>query len=287
MRPILAVLPIGLALACDPPQPATAALPVEATVVEAPAAPTAWPLNPPDPASMPEGPLGDSIRRGEVLVRHTARELPQHVGAAMNCTSCHLQAGTVAKAGPWVGIAGVFPEYRSRNDQVITLADRVNDCFQRSMNGSPLPVDSADMTAILAYMTWLSQGVPVGLSVEGRGFPHLDAPAPPDPAHGQALYAEKCVACHGAEGQGVTGPDGEPVFPPLWGDRSFNISAGMARQNTAAAFIRWNMPLGQGGSLSDQDAQDLAAFFTVQPRPDFARKGEDWSHGGKPADARY
>jgi thiosulfate dehydrogenase len=264
MRPILAVLPLGLALACDPPQPPTPAPSVEATVVGAAAAPTSWPLNPPDPASMPEGPLGDSIRRGEVLVRHT-----------------------VAKAGPWVGIAGVFPQYRSRNDQVITLADRVNDCFERSMNGSPLPLDSADMTAILAYMTWLSQGVPVGLSVQGRGFPHLDAPPPPDPAHGRVLYAERCVACHGADGQGVSGPDGEPVFPPLWGDRSFNISAGMARQNTAAAFVRWNMPLGQGGSLSDQDAQDLAAFFTVQPRPDFARKGEDWAHGGRPADARY
>ena len=78
-----------------------------------------------------------------------------------------------------------------------------------------------------------------------------------------------------------------PSFRRCGGDRSFNISAGMARQNTAAAFVRWNMPLGQGGSLSDQDAQDLAAFFTVQPRPDFARKGEDWAHGGRPADARY
>ena len=61
----------------------------------------------------------------------------------------------------------------------------------------------------------------------------------------------------------------------------------MARLNTAAAFAKANMPLGQGGSLSDQDAFDVAAFFIRQPRPDFGRKSEDWPKGGKPEDARY
>jgi hypothetical protein len=64
---------------------------------------------------------------------------------------------------------------------------------------------------------------------------------------------------------------------PLWGEESFNIGAGMARTYTAAAFVKRNMPialhdrfpLGQGG-LSDQDAVDVAEFFTHQPRPDFA-----------------
>ena len=55
----------------------------------------------------------------------------------------------------------------------------------------------------------------------------------------------------------------------------------------AAAFIKYNMPLGKGGTLTDQEAVDVAAYVTQQPRPDFAQKAADWPKGGKPSDARY
>ena len=84
---------------------------------------------------------------------------------------------------------------------------------------------------------------------------------------------------------------------PLNKDRSdalFNIGAGMARTYTAAAFVKRNMPiafgthfpLGQGG-LTDQEAVDVAEYFSHMPRPDFPDKVKDWPKGGKPADARY
>lgn len=241
----------------------------------------------PDPATIPEGKLGESIRHGELLLTDTRKQLPDHVGNGLDCTSCHLDGGTKAKAGPWVGIAGVFPEFRTRNAKVNQLPDRVNDCFERSLNGKPLDPTGPEMTDIVAYMTWASQGVPTGVSVEGRGFPKIKDPPTPDPAHGKDVYGQKCASCHGAEGKGLKGPDGAYSFPPLWGDDSFNIAAGMARLDTAAAFVRWNMPLGQGGTLTDQEAYDLAAYFTTQPRPDFARKDQDWPEGGKPKDARY
>ena len=85
----------------------------------------------------------------------------------------------------------------------------------------------------------------------------------------------------------MTKPDGGYLFPALWGPKSFNVGAGMARLNNAAAFVKQNMPLGQGGTLSDQEAFDVAAYFTSQPRPDFAGKSEDWPKGDKPVDARY
>lgn len=286
-----AVAPTATQAASAAPSAPTAAstAPVAAVAVApSPAArPATWPLTAPDPATIPDGPVGDAVRRGQLLVTRTREELPDHVGNGLHCTSCHLQGGTVANAGPWVGIPGVFPEYRSRNARVNVLQERVNDCFERSMNGTPLPTDGEDMTAIVAYMTWLSQGVPSGVPVEGRGFARIKEPPTPDPVHGEKLYAEKCVACHGTDGAGREGPDGSYVFPALWGDRSFNIAAGMARLDTAAAFVKWNMPLGQGGSLTDQEAYDIAAYFIAQPRPDFARKGEDWPKGGKPRDARY
>jgi len=31
----------------------------------------------------------------------------------------------------------------------------------------------------------------------------------------------------------------------------------------------------------------VAAYFTRQPRPDFARKSQDWPKGDKPSDAPY
>jgi thiosulfate dehydrogenase len=270
---------IWLALPADPPP---AAPPATAT-----AQPVEWPNRAPDPATIPEGPLGDAIRRGQQLVTHTRDELPEHVGADLNCTSCHLKGGTVPDAGPWVGLPGEFPEYRARNDKVVTLEGRVNDCFERSMNGEPLDPAGQDMTAIVAYMTWLSKDVPVGVPVEGRGFAKIADPPQADPERGEALYAQKCAACHGAGGQGLDGPDGSYLYPPLWGDRTFNIGAGMARLDTAAAFVHDNMPLGQGGTLTEQEAYDVAAYFTTQPRPDFAGKAQDWPKGNKPRDARY
>lgn len=247
----------------------------------------AAPFNPPADESIPAGPMGEAIRYGHQVTTQTQIYAKQYVGNGLNCTSCHLNAGRTPHAAPWVGIWGVFPEYRSRNAAVNSLQDRVNDCFQRSMNGKPLPLDSKEMRGILAYMWWLSSNVPTGVDVEGRGFKRIKAERAPDPAKGKEIYAAKCSVCHGPDGQGMYGPNGEYQFPALWGPKSFNIGAGMARLNTAAAFVKANMPLGQGGSLSDQDAYDVAAFFTRQPRPDYADKAKDWPKGDKPKDARY
>ena len=56
---------------------------------------------------------------------------------------------------------------------------------------------------------------------------------------------------------------------------------GMARTYTAAGFVKNNMPVGQAG-LSDQEAIDVAEYFTHQPRRDFPTKVNDWPNGGKP-----
>ena len=120
----------------------------------------------------------------------------------------------------------------------------------------------------------------------GRGFKDIKAPAKPDPARGKALFAAKCAACHGATGQGTPGAGGAFVFPPLWGPKSFNDGAGMSRTSIAAAFVQTKMPLGNAGTLSDQDAYDIAAYFTAQPRPKFVPEGDGLARGERPADAR-
>lgn len=277
ISPLLFV--VGLSLAIGAAYPSHAQAP----------ATKAAPLLPPNEADIPDGPMGDSIRYGAKLLKQTQIYAKDYVGNGLNCTSCHLNGGTTAYASPWVGVWGVFPRYRSRNGEVNTLEDRVNDCFQRSMNGKRLPVDGVEMHAILSYMWWLSKDVPTGVNVDGRGFKFIKLPDPAhvDPVRGSHLYAEKCSACHGIDGQGQNGADGSYLFPALWGPKSFNIGAGMARLSNAAAFTKSNMPLGSGNSLSDQDAIDIAAYFTRQPRPDFAAKSHDWPKGDKPSDAPY
>jgi len=238
-------------------------------------------------APLPDGPVGAAIAQGRQIVGNVPTYAAAYSGNALSCTNCHLNGGRTPFAAPWVGIWGVFPEYRSRNAKVNTLADRINDCFERSLNGRRLPLDAPEMTAILSYMQWLSREVPTGHSVAGRGFERLPPAGPPDRSRGSQRYAEHCVSCHGADGAGRGEPGHSDFVPPLWGPRAFNLGAGLARIGNAAAFIRRNMPLGKGGSLSVQDAYDLADYIVHQPRPDFARKAADWPQGGKPPDARY
>lgn len=232
--------------------------------------------------------------RGMRLHLETRDLLPQHVGNALNCTSCHLNAGTVADGSPFVGVSAFFPSYAPRAGRIITLEERINGCFRRSMNGTPLPPGSPDMKAMVAYFDWMKRETKLEDKVPGRGVGKIDRSLRPDPDKGKKIYADQCAVCHGKDGEGLKQADGRYVYPPVWGDASFNIGAGMARTYTAAAFVKRNMPigfhgnfpLGQGG-LSDQDALDVAEYFSHQPRPDFPDKVKDWPKDKKPADARY
>jgi thiosulfate dehydrogenase len=245
-------------------------------------------------ADMLARPNAQQLVRGMRLHLETATLLPQNVGNQLQCTSCHLNAGTVADGSPFVGLSAFFPSYAPRAGRVITLEDRINGCFLRSMNGKALPVDSPDLKAMVAYFDWMKGETKAGDQVPGRGVGKIDMKIKPDADHGSQVYAAQCVACHGADGEGLFTHDGRVVYPPLWGERSFNIGAGMARTYTAAAFVKRNMPvglhgkfpLGQGG-LSDQDAVDVAEYFSHQPRPDFPAKVKDWPKDPKPADSRY
>jgi thiosulfate dehydrogenase len=102
-----------------------------------------------------------------------------------------------------------------------------------------------------------------------------------DTAAGARVYAGVCVKCHGPDGQGT------PVAPPLWGAGAYNIGAGMTRVRTAAEFIRENMPFDQPGSLTDQQAYDVAMYVNGRPRPEFAGKERDWPNGDPPPDVAY
>jgi thiosulfate dehydrogenase len=221
-----------------------------------------------------------SALRGRALLLATRDSLPRHVGNALRCASCHLDGGLRRDAMPWVGSYARFPQFRPRSGKVDLIEDRINDCFLRSLNGRPLDPGSRDMRDIVAYFAFLSIGIPVGAEMEGQGFPQLQ-PLIGDVRRGTAVFTAVCARCHGAAGQGTA------VAPPLWGPRSYNVGAGMARINTAASFIHALMPFDRAQQLTPQQAFDVATYINTRPRPDFPGKKRDWPHGGKPPDADY
>jgi thiosulfate dehydrogenase len=237
---------------------------------------------------IPAGPMGASIRRGRAILMSTRDSLAGHVGNRLACTNCHREAGTRASSGPWVGSFASFPQYNARAGRVIRIEDRINECMRRSMNGKPLAADGRDMNDIVAYMAFLSTGVPHGPRAPWLGYRKL-APRKGDAVAGRAVFADNCARCHGTEGAGTAGgrDGGTNIGPPLWGPQSFAIGAGMARIQTAAAFIRWNMPFDRPGQLTDQQAFDVAAYVLSHPRPDTPGKELDWPNGDPPEDVAY
>ena len=193
---------------------------------------------PPDIADIPNDENRNHILLGRRLLAQTRKLLPENVGNSLNCNNCHLGEGRVATAFPYFGVAVNYPQVISRVGRSVTVEERINGCFLRSMNGKELPVDSPEMSAMVAYLNWLSTGLPQHAKIEGAGVDKADTNLAPEPVHGKAVYEEKCARCHGTNGQGLENARNELVIPPLWGDQSFNIGAGMARTYTAAGFVR-------------------------------------------------
>ncbi len=258
----------------------------------------------PDIDTLPDDDWGRAVRYGRDLVSKTSSLIgpevadpeQRYAGNNLNCQSCHLEAGTKEYGLPFQGVYADFPNYRARSGTVATIEERVQGCMVRSMNGKPLPPGGPEMTALVAYLKFLSTGHAVGMPTPGRGagsMPELTRAA--DPRHGAVVYAAACAACHGQNGQGQrVGKAGDAqgyLFPPLWGQDSFNNGAGMNRLIVAANFIHANMPNGadwQHPAVSVDNAWDLAAFINVQPRPQKTDLEQDYpKRAQKPVDAPY
>lgn len=234
------------------------------------------------------------VRYGRALIANTAAYLgPQgsvdHRTNGMNCQNCHLDAGTRPWGNNYGAVRSQYPKFRERSGSVESVVKRVNDCVERSLNGRALDSTGHEMQAILAYMEWVGTDVAPGKKPKGTGIldlPFLDRAA--DPAKGERIFNAKCMSCHDADGQGRKNPDGITyLYPPLWGPNSFNTGAGLLRLSRLAGYVKANMPQGttwDRPQLSDEEAWDVAAFISAQPRPPRDLSG-DWPRlAAKPVD---
>jgi len=225
------------------------------------------------------------IEYGKELIVHTAKYLGPNgsvfnISNGLNCQNCHLDAGTKIYGNNYGSVAANYPKYRGRSGKEENIYKRVNDCFERSLNGSALDTASFEMQAIVAYINFLGSNVPKGLKAKGSGFKDIDLlDRAADPEKGLVAYNAKCQSCHQANGEGILNPEKtEYIYPPLWGNNSYNNAAGLYRISNFAKYILYNMPLGSTHKeyqLTAAEAWDIAAYVNSQPRPTFNIEN-DW-----------
>jgi len=252
----------------------------------------------PDINSLPDDEQGKLIRYGRELIVNTSlffgpKGKIAAISNGMDCQNCHIDGGARNFGGCFSAVASTYPKYRERSGRIESIEFRINDCLQRSLNGKPIDSTSKEMQAMVAYLKWIGKDVPKKETPKGAGLETLEfLNRAADPEKGKQIFLAKCASCHGENGQGQFNHDSSfYLYPPLWGQNSFNVSAGLYRISRVASLVKNNMPFGQAShnspQLSDEQAWDAAAFIVSQQRPE-KFFGEDWPKiQTKPVDHPY
>jgi thiosulfate dehydrogenase len=219
----------------------------------------------------------DKILYGKDLIEHTSKYFGpkgsiNSISNGLNCQNCHLSSGTKVFGNNYGSVASTYPKLRARSGEIESMKKRINDCFERSLNGKAINESGKEMEAIVAYMNHLGKNVPKGKKAEGSGLKEMafiNRAANPD--QGKLVYDAKCASCHAPNGEGIPNQDGtEFTYPPLWGANSFNDAAGLYRISNMAKFVKYNMPFGvshDSPQLTDEESWDVASYIISQPRP--------------------
>ena len=146
---------------------------------------------------------------GHTLIIHTAKffgpkGLLSQNGNGMSCQNCHLDAGTKPYGNNLGAVSSTYPKYLPRSGSVVSVAQKINECFSRSLNGTPIDTTSKEMQAYIAYIKWLGTTFDKDKKLTGSGgikAPRfIDRAANPD--KGRQVYEQNCARCHGKDGQG-------------------------------------------------------------------------------------
>jgi len=253
----------------------------------------------PDTNDIPDNEFGELVRYGRQLIVNTAYyigpegKVGKYLGNKMNCTNCHLEAGTKPYAFNFFSTHARYPQYRARENKVLNLGARINNCIERPHIGKHLPLDSKEIIAIQCYMKWLCEKVPVNGHVKGDGPLKVKYPdRAADPIKGEVIYKRDCAVCHGANGEGKMRLDNVCYEnPPLWGDKAYQAGSSVHRVLKLGVFIYANMPNKIASydkpKLTIEEAFDVSAFINddaIHSRPQPITKNDYPNIKTKPND---
>ena len=238
----------------------------------------------PDTSEIADAGEARLVKYGRALIVNTAyyfgpKGVIAHKSNGLNCQNCHLNAGTKLDGNNFSMAATTYPRFKERSGSVESIVKKIEDCFERSLNGSRIDSGSREIRAIAAYLQWIGKNVKKGTKPAGSGIeelPFLDRAA--DSARGRVLYVSKCQVCHGKNGEGIPNASaGAYTYPPLWGVNSYNIGASIYRLSKLAGYVKRNMPFNASKSaqLTTGEAWDVAAFVNSQFHP-YKKIDADW-----------
>jgi thiosulfate dehydrogenase len=158
---------------------------------------------------------------------------------------------------------------------------RQMQCYINSSNGfKPNAADDL-IRDVTAYSRFLSAALDqkIGNRYPEQGMDEIPASATrrrgDDYVRGAHVYRERCASCHGPQALGTV-VQGRVLYPALAGPESHSVDSRMnfAAVNTIMpGFICRNMPLGQEGSLDNQQCRDIAYYLGTLPRPAGDKQG--------------
>ena len=229
----------------------------------APAASAAY-----DPAALPSGELGDSIKLGRDIVMNTQQTMPGYVRAKLECASCHVEGGTVAKGGSFIGTASYFPQCNPRANRVITLQDRLAECFPLQHERPAAGYASKEMVAMVCVhrVAFARNAAALDPARANRFIEPLPSARRTSRAARRSTRSKCATAIRPAA-------PASPVRFRRCGARvvQHRRRYGAHRSDDrvrVATICRKNAP----GSLSLQDAYDVSAYVLSHDRPAFAGK---------------
>ena len=211
-------------------------------------------------------------------------------GTQTSCDNCHQGigdkqdaqghrlVGSLSMGAAWVNGSDGYDRFTGL---LLPFELRQMQCFINSSNGYKPNIADDIIRDITAYSRFLSGAV--GLKIQQRyqeqGIDEIPVSATlkrgDDYVRGAALFKQKCARCHGPRGQGTV-RDGRVIYPAVAGPNSFNRQSRNYFRFVSTilpGFICRNMPLGEEGTLSNQDCRDIAFYISNMPRPAGDREG--------------
>ena len=130
----------------------------------------------------------DFLNPGLFAVEHGAELWSTADGTAgLSCASCHGDAAQSMR-----GVAARYPEYDPGQGELVNLELRINEERIGRMGAPALPMESEELLALAAFVTFQSRGMAMEVDISGEARPFFE--------QGRAFYERRRgqldLACH-------------------------------------------------------------------------------------------